>query len=137
MRYRCLRGATDPLALAVCCSLVLVGLLEQVEDELLGVTEVVDGGRNLSTTRAALKTSDLFEDDAGEVVVVPAADTLSGGDPLCVELLSKGGLVTPGTQACAVFAQHEPHVILNSQFQGILWEVLLQPLNEPLYLHSS
>ncbi len=119
--YVVLRGATDSLALAVCRGLVLVGLLEQVEDELLGVTEVVDGGRILGTTRA----------------VVSAAGTLSGGDPLCVELLSKGGSVAPGTQACAVFAQHEPHVILNSQFQGILWEVLLQPLNEPIHLHSS
>ena len=52
-------------------------------------------------------------------------------------LLSKGGSVTPGTQVCVVVAQHEPHVVLNSQFQGILWEVLLQPLNEPLYLHGA
>ncbi len=77
VRYRCLRGATDLLALAV-CYLFLVRL-QQVEDEVVELTEVMDGvwPWSLGTTSAALKTSDPFEDEGGEVVVVHAADTLT------------------------------------------------------------
>ncbi len=134
VRYRCLRGATDSLALAV-CYLLLVELLAEEEEDVVDLAEVMDGAWNLGTTSAGSKTSDPFEDE-GREVVVHAAGTLSVEDPLCVELLSEEGPSHPSTQGCTVFSLQEPHVVHISQVQGILWEMPLQPLTEVIYTHS-
>ncbi len=104
---------------------------------MVDLAEVMDGVWPwiLGTTSAGPKTSDPFEDE-GREVVVHAAGTLSVEDPFCVELLSEEGPFHPSTQGCTVFSLQEPQIVHISQVQGILWEMPLQPLNEPIYTHS-
>ena len=64
-----------------------------------------------------------------------AASTLSGGDLLCVELLSEIWASYQGKHASIVVLLHQLHVFYSSQLQGILWEVPLEPILETKYVH--